>query len=120
MAEGLTGPASAVDDFVAGLPKAELHVHMLGSASVDTVLELARRHPDRGVPTDRDRLASFYRFTDFAHFIEVYIAVNGLVRNADDIFRLAVRRRGRPRQTERSLRRGHRHPRQPPDGGYPP
>ncbi|MET0832148.1 MAG: adenosine deaminase [Acidimicrobiia bacterium] len=90
MAEGLTGPAGSVDEFVAGLPKAELHVHMLGSASVDTVLELARRHPERGVPTDRDRLASFYRFTDFAHFIEVYIAVNSLVRSADDIFRLAV------------------------------
>jgi aminodeoxyfutalosine deaminase len=90
VAAELTPPDRSIGRFVAGLPKAELHVHMLGSGSVDTVLELARRHPERGVPTDPDRLASFYRFTDFDHFIDVYIAVNSLVRSADDIFRLAV------------------------------
>ena len=71
--------------FVAGLPKAEVHVHLVGSASVSTVLELARRHPDAGVPTDADALAAYYAFTDFAHFIEVYIAVASLVRTADDV-----------------------------------
>jgi len=75
---------------VAGLPKAELHVHLVGSASVPTVLELARRHPDGGVPTDEAALAEFYRFTDFAHFIEVYIAVSALVRTAPDVSALAL------------------------------
>jgi aminodeoxyfutalosine deaminase len=74
-----------VTAFVAGLPKAELHVHLVGSASVTTVLELARRHPDRGVPTGEVELRRFYEFTDFAHFIEVYIAVNSLVRSAEDV-----------------------------------
>ena len=46
-------------DLVAGLPKAELHVHLVGSASVPTVLELARRHPEGGVPTDEAALAKF-------------------------------------------------------------
>jgi aminodeoxyfutalosine deaminase len=76
--------------FAAGLPKAELHVHLVGSASTATVLELARRHPDRGVPTDPDELARFYRFTDFAHFIDVYITVNTLVRTAADVEALIV------------------------------
>ena len=48
---------SPVDAWIAGLPKAELHVHLVGSASVPTVLELARRHPDAGVPTDEAALA---------------------------------------------------------------
>lgn len=76
--------------FVAGLPKAEVHVHLVGSASVSTVLELARRHPDAGVPTDADALAAYYAFTDFAHFIDVYVSVNSLVRTPEDVEALVV------------------------------
>jgi aminodeoxyfutalosine deaminase len=75
----------SASQFIAALPKVELHVHLVGSASVDTVLDLARRHPDGGVPTERVDLDHFYRFRDFAHFIAVYFAVNGLVRTADDV-----------------------------------
>jgi len=75
---------------VGGIPKAERHVPLVGSAPVQTVLELARRHPDRGVPTDEGELRSFYEFRDFAHFIDVYIAANSLVRTAVDIELLVV------------------------------
>lgn len=71
--------------FISALPKVELHVHLVGSASVPTVLELARRHPDRGVPTDEQPLRDFYEFTDFTHFIKVYAMVNSLVRSGDDV-----------------------------------
>jgi aminodeoxyfutalosine deaminase len=79
-----------VREFIARLPKVELHVHLLGSASVDTVVGLARRHPERGVPVDRPALRSFYEFTDFAHFIEVYIKVNSLVRSGPDVTALVT------------------------------
>jgi len=75
---------------VRGLPKAELHVHLQGAASVPTILELAGRHPDHGVPTTEAELRAFYAFRDFAHFIEVYIAVNELVRTADDVCALVT------------------------------
>lgn len=81
---------SGITAFIAGLPKAELHVHLQGAASVPTVLELARRYPAAGVPADADALRAFYDFTDFAHFIEVYVAVNNLVRTADDVHALVV------------------------------
>jgi aminodeoxyfutalosine deaminase len=71
-------------DFVAGLPKAELHVHHVGSASPRIVSALAERHPGT-VPSDLDELREFYTFRDFAHFIEVYLAVVDLVRDADDV-----------------------------------
>ncbi|GAB3863610.1 adenosine deaminase [Nocardioides maradonensis] len=70
--------------FVAGLPKAELHVHHVGSASPRMVSELASRHPGT-VPSDPDALKRFFEFRDFAHFIEVYLAVVDLVRTPDDI-----------------------------------
>jgi aminodeoxyfutalosine deaminase len=74
----------SIVDFVAGLPKAELHVHQVGSATPRIVLELARRHPGT-VPTDPAELAAFYEFRDFAHFIEVYLATVDLVRTPDDV-----------------------------------
>jgi aminodeoxyfutalosine deaminase len=77
-------------DFIAALPKVELHVHLVGSASVATVLGLARRHPERGVPTDEDSLRRFYEFTDFAQFIDVYVAVNALVTAGEDITALVI------------------------------
>jgi aminodeoxyfutalosine deaminase len=59
-------PTRSPDPFISGLPKVELHVHLQGAASVDTVLQLSRRHPAAGLPTERDELMAFYRFTDFA------------------------------------------------------
>lgn len=71
-------------EFIAGLPKAELHVHHVGSASPRIVSELAARHPGT-VPSDPDALREFYTFRDFAHFIEVYLAVVDLVREPEDV-----------------------------------
>ncbi|MEU6949700.1 adenosine deaminase [Streptomyces sp. NPDC046316] len=71
--------------FIAGLPKAELHVHHVGSASPRIVAELAARHPDSKVPTDPEALVDYFVFTDFAHFIEVYLSVVDLVRTPEDV-----------------------------------
>jgi aminodeoxyfutalosine deaminase len=71
--------------FIAGLPKAELHVHHVGSASPRIVAELAGRHADSRVPTDPDALADYFTFTDFAHFIEVYLSVVELIRTPADV-----------------------------------
>ncbi|WP_405822717.1 adenosine deaminase [Streptomyces sp. NBC_01390] len=71
--------------FIAGLPKAELHVHHVGSASPRIVSQLAARHPDSAVPTDPEALADFFTFTDFAHFIKVYLSVVDLVRTPEDV-----------------------------------
>ena len=71
-------------DFIAGLPKAELHVHHVGSASPRIVSELAARHPGV-VPSDPEALRSFFAFRDFAHFIEVYLAVVDLIRTPEDV-----------------------------------
>jgi aminodeoxyfutalosine deaminase len=77
--EGLTS-------FIAGLPKAELHVHHVGSASPRIVAELAARHEGRSpVPADPELLAEYFTFTDFRHFIEVYLSVVDLIRDAEDI-----------------------------------
>src|SRR5437764_1347614 len=76
---------SSLTDFIAGLPKAELHVHHVGSASPRIVAELAARHPDADVPADPELLAEFFTFRDFRHFIEVYLAVVDLITDPADV-----------------------------------
>jgi len=79
-------PAPDVVDLIAALPKAELHVHHVGSASPDTVARLAARHEGSSpVPADPALLADYFTFTDFGHFIEVYLSVVDLIRTPDDV-----------------------------------
>ena len=73
-----------LDAFIAGLPKAELHVHHVGSASPRIVAALAERHPGT-VPSDLDELKRFFVFDDFAHFIRNYLAVVALIKTAEDV-----------------------------------
>ena len=80
----MTDPDSDLTAFISGLPKAELHVHHVGSASLRIVAELAVRHPGV-VPSDPEELRRFYEFRDFAHFIEVYLAVVDLIRTPEDV-----------------------------------
>jgi aminodeoxyfutalosine deaminase len=75
-----------LDDFIAGLPKVELHVHHVGSALPRIVAELAARHVGATpVPADVDALADYFTFRDFAHFIEVYLSVVDLIRDQEDV-----------------------------------
>ncbi|WP_373430661.1 adenosine deaminase [Streptomyces sp. B3I8] len=80
-----TSGARDLRAFIAGLPKAELHVHHVGSASPRIVSELAARHPDSQVPSDPEALADYFTFTDFAHFIQVYLSVVDLIRTPEDV-----------------------------------
>ncbi|MEO6957531.1 MAG: adenosine deaminase [Antricoccus sp.] len=82
----MTTPTTPTDltDLITRLPKAELHVHHVGSASPHTVAGLAARHPGV-VPEDPEALARYFRFTDFAHFIEVYLSVVDLIREPRDV-----------------------------------
>ncbi|MEH1166078.1 adenosine deaminase [Micromonospora sp. CPCC 205539] len=73
--------------FIAGLPKVELHVHHVGSASPRIVAELAARHEgNTPVPADPAALADYFEFRDFAHFIEVYLSVVDLIRDPEDVW----------------------------------
>jgi aminodeoxyfutalosine deaminase len=77
-------PAPVLQQFIAGLPKVELHVHHVGSAAPRVVAELAARHPG-AVPADPDELAAFFTFRDFGHFIELYLATVALIKTAADV-----------------------------------
>jgi aminodeoxyfutalosine deaminase len=71
-------------------PKIELHVHLEGSIRPATLLEIARRNGEN-LPADSvDGLEAIYEFTDFAHFIEVWILTTNCLRTADDFRQIVV------------------------------
>jgi aminodeoxyfutalosine deaminase len=70
--------------------KIELHVHLEGAIRPSTLLEIARRNGER-LPAESVReLEMLYRFTDFAHFIEVWILTTNCLRTADDFRQVVV------------------------------
>lgn len=76
-----------LSEFIREMPKVELHVHLEGSIRPATLLILAERN---GIPlpaSDPRGLEEFYHFTDFDHFIQVYVTISRCLRTADD-FRL--------------------------------
>jgi aminodeoxyfutalosine deaminase len=75
----------SIASFIAEAPKAEIHLHLVGSALPAAVALLAERHGSRIVPTDEDAVREYLTFKDFTHFIEVYGAVTSLVTSAQDI-----------------------------------
>lgn len=71
--------------FAADMPKIELHVHLEGAIAPATVLALARRHGRTLPAQDEAGLRAWYRFTDFRHFVEVYLTLSDLLRTAADV-----------------------------------
>jgi aminodeoxyfutalosine deaminase len=55
------------------LPKAELHLHLEGSITPETLLELSRRNDANPLTLDQAKLA--YRYTDFPSFLMSFKAV---------------------------------------------
>lgn len=67
------------------MPKVELHVHLEGSIRPETLLKLARRHNVR-LPADTvEGLRRWYTFTDFPHFVEIYVTISRCLKTPDDI-----------------------------------
>jgi hypothetical protein len=85
--------ATALERFVDALPKVELHVHLEGSVRPESLLTLAAKHGLTRVPDTLEGLREFYRFQDFAHFIEVYYAVCDHLTDEQD-FALVARELG--------------------------
>jgi adenosine deaminase len=75
--------------FIRQMPKVELHIHLEGSIRPATLLTLAKRNNIPLPADDLEGLRSFYRFTDFDHFIRVYFAVSGCLKTVAD-FELIV------------------------------
>jgi aminodeoxyfutalosine deaminase len=76
--------AMNLHEFARSIPKVELHVHLEGAIRPATLLQLADRNGATLPATDVDGLRQFYRFRDFAHFLDVYVTITDCLRTPED------------------------------------
>src|SRR5215475_6182946 len=76
---------NTLDTFIRRMPKVELHVHLEGSILPETLLLLAERNSVTLPATTVEGLMQWYRFTDFRHFVEIYLAISSCIRSPEDI-----------------------------------
>ncbi len=75
-------------DFVRGLPKAELHVHIEGTLEPDLMFRLAARN-GVGLPfPDVESVKQAYRFTDLQSFLDIYYRATDVLRTENDFYDL--------------------------------
>src|SRR5580658_2872569 len=66
-----------MDDFLAALPKAELHLHLEGSIEPETLHEL-------DPATSLEDCRALYRYADFDAFLKAFGAIGKRLRTPDD------------------------------------
>jgi adenine deaminase len=77
------------DAFIAGLPKAELHMHIEGSLEPELMFALARRNRVSIPFADVEALRAAYRFSRLQDFLDIYYQGAAVLRTEDDFRDLA-------------------------------
>ena len=71
-----------IQAFIRRLPKAELHLHLEGTITPATLVELSQRHDT--TPVTLPKAEALYQFADFTGFIEAFKAVTRQLMHAED------------------------------------
>jgi len=75
-------------DFIAGLPKAELHLHIEGSLEPEMMFALAARNGIALPYPDVEALRAAYRFTRLQDFLDLYYQGMSVLRTEQDFYDL--------------------------------
>jgi aminodeoxyfutalosine deaminase len=73
---------TAVMDWIRGLPKAELHLHLEGTISPETLVEMSQRNDTD--PLTIDAALLLYRYEDFTGFLMAFKSITERLRTPED------------------------------------
>jgi adenosine deaminase len=80
----------SLDAYIAGLPKAELHLHIEGSLEPELMFELARRNKV-SIPFDSVKaVRAAYDFSNLQDFLDIYYAGANVLLTEEDFHDLAL------------------------------
>ena len=81
--------ARDMDEFIRGMPKAELHLHLEGTLEAEMWLALAERNGLQMAQRTAEELATYYRYEDLASFLALYFEGLQALRTERDFYELA-------------------------------
>src|SRR5918994_1359833 len=79
-----------LDAFIAGLPKAELHMHIEGSLEPELMFALARRNQVEIPFASVDEVRAAYSFANLQDFLDIYYQGAAVLRTEEDFRDLAI------------------------------
>lgn len=79
-----------LDAFIAGLPKAELHLHIEGSLEPEQMFAFARRNRVDIPFADVEAVRAAYAFSNLQDFLDIYYAGTQVLRTEEDFHDLAL------------------------------
>lgn len=77
-----------MSDFIKGMPKAELHVHLEGTLEPELSFELAQRNAIELPYKSREELLAAYDFHDLPSFLAIYYRAMNVLQQEQDFFEL--------------------------------
>src|SRR6202522_4199879 len=75
-------------EYIQGLPKAELHVHIEGTLEPELAFQLAKKHCVALPYASVEELRRAYRFANLQSFLDIYYEGAAVLRDADDFHAL--------------------------------
>jgi len=85
-----TAATSATPDFIAGLPKAELHVHLEGTLEPEFLFECAERNGIELSYSSPADVVAAYDFHDLPSFLGIYYPAMDVLRTEQDFYDLTM------------------------------
>jgi len=77
-------------DWLANLPKAELHLHIDGSLQAQRMLSVAQKNGIKLPYSNVDEIISAYQFNDLQSFLDLYYLGASVLRDEDDFYHLMM------------------------------
>ena len=87
-ADLLNKDRASTDDFIARLPKAELHLHIEGSLEPEMMFAKAKKHGIALAHSSVVELRAAYDFSNLQEFLDLYYAGANVLRDQDDFYDL--------------------------------
>ena len=77
-----------MQDYITGLPKAELHLHIEGTLEPELAFQLAEKHGIRLPYATIEDLRRAYQFSSLQSFLDIYYAGADVLRDEEDFYLL--------------------------------